>query len=58
LEVSVFVLGSVRTVRAEHPAVDGHEIISVDPVPTKVDVINSGLSAIVEAAELKLLSEH
>jgi hypothetical protein len=55
LEVSVFVLGSVRTVRAEHLAVDGHEIISVDPVPTKVD---GGLSAIVEAAELKLLSEH
>jgi len=49
LRVSIFGLGYVGAVSAGCFANDGHEVVGVDPVHTKVNLINQGQCPIVEA---------
>lgn len=57
MRVSIFGLGYVGTVCAGCLAQDGHQVIGVDPVQTKVDLIKAGKSTIIEAEIGELIAK-
>ena len=56
MRISIFGLGYVGTVSAGCFASDDHEVVGVDPVQTKVDLINAGQSPIIEAGLTQIVS--
>ncbi|WP_375737471.1 GDP-mannose 6-dehydrogenase [Pseudomonas boanensis] len=57
MRISIFGLGYVGAVCAGCLSARGHEVVGVDISPTKIDLINSGKSPIVEPGLEELLQE-
>jgi UDP-glucose 6-dehydrogenase len=57
LRISIFGLGYVGAVSAGCLAHEGHQVIGVDPVPAKVEMINRGHSPIVEVNIAELIEQ-
>jgi GDP-mannose 6-dehydrogenase len=58
MKISIFGLGYVGVVAAGCLAEDGHEVVGVDPNQTKVDLVNQGVSPIVEKEIGEIVAKH
>jgi GDP-mannose 6-dehydrogenase len=58
MNVSLFGLGYVGVVSAACLAEDGHTVVGIDPLASKVDLVNQGISPVVEKDIGELVARH